>query len=156
MLRVLFVMGDQRLAEIRTEEGSLYFYTHSMGSRLPDDARRALEFASARRGDTMYALRIIVDQLTNSSGSRDSHLGSGLMLVPSGEDEYGGDPCSVVIDLMRWTVTTDCTCVLSGFLRCHASTHNSNGRSWEAPARRHCSDCGGLASNTGYCMECGR
>ncbi len=100
------IMGDRRLAEIKTEEGSLYFYTHSMGSRLPDDARRALEFASARRGDTPYALRIIVDQLISSSGSRDSHLGSGLMLGPDGEDEYGGDPCSVVIDLMRWTVTT--------------------------------------------------
>jgi hypothetical protein len=99
-------MGDRRLAEIRTGEGSLYFYTHSMGSRLPDDARQALEFASARREDTMYALRIIVDQLINSSGSRDSHLGSGLMLGPDGEDEYGGDPHSVTIDLVNWTVTT--------------------------------------------------
>ena len=102
-------MGDRRLAEIRTGEGSLYFYTHSMGSRLPDDARQALEFASARREDAMYALRIVVDQLISSSGSRDSHLGSGLMLGPDpshGEDEYGGDPHSVTIDLVNWTVTT--------------------------------------------------
>ena len=98
-------MGDRRMAEIRTEEGSLYFYTHSTGFQLPDDAKKALEIASVRRGDDMYALRIIVDQLIKSAGSRDSQLGSGLMFGPNCEDEYGGNPHSVVVDMIDWKVS---------------------------------------------------
>ena len=100
-------MGDRRIAEIRTEEGSLYFYTHSTGFALVGDARRALESATPRKEDFSYALRIVVDQMIKSAGSRDSTLNSGLMLKCrsiGGEDEYRGNPHSVVIDLTKWEV----------------------------------------------------
>ena len=99
-------MGDRRIAEIRTEEGSLYFYTHSTGFALVGDARRALESATPRKEDFSYALRIVVDQLIKSAGSRDSELNSGLMFIPRGEDEYGGNPHSGVIDMVKWEVTS--------------------------------------------------
>ena len=99
-------MGDRRIAEIRTEEGSLYFYTHSTGFALPGNAKRALATATPRKNDIDYALRIVVDQLIKSAGSRDSEVGSGLMFSPSAEDSYGGNPHSVVIDMVNWKVTS--------------------------------------------------
>ena len=98
-------MGDRRMAEIKTQDGSLYFYTHSTGFSLPNDAQQALKAAEARKGDDSYALRIIVDQLIKSAGSRDSSLNSGLMFRPNLEDEYGGNPHSVVIDMNKWKVS---------------------------------------------------
>ena len=99
-------MGDRRMAEIRTEEGSLYFYTHSTGFALPGNAKRALELATPRKNDIEYALRRVVDYLIFTSGSRDSEVGSGLMFSPNCEDEYGGNPHSVVIDMVNWKVTS--------------------------------------------------
>tara|TARA_R100000008_G_C3570425_1_gene161756 strand:+ start:375 stop:686 length:312 start_codon:yes stop_codon:yes gene_type:complete len=98
-------MGDRRMAEIKTQDGSLYFYTHSTGFSLPNDAQQALKTAEGRKGDDSYALRIIVDQLIKSAGSRDSSLNSGLMFSPNAEDEYGGNPHSVVIDMIKWKVS---------------------------------------------------
>jgi hypothetical protein len=98
-------MGDRRMAEIRTSDGSLYFYTHHTGLRLPEDAARALALASPRQRDEPYALRRIVDHLILASGSRDQETNSGLMLTPCSEDEYGGDPCSVLIDIPNWKVS---------------------------------------------------
>ena len=95
------------MAELRTSEGSLYFYTHYTGHKLPDDAKDALDVASSRRHDEPYALRRIVDHLIFASGSRDKETNSGLMLKPNLEDEYGmlnSSPCSVLIDLVTWTM----------------------------------------------------
>tara|TARA_Y100000310_G_scaffold195557_1_gene195543 strand:- start:309 stop:602 length:294 start_codon:yes stop_codon:yes gene_type:complete len=92
------------MAEIRTSEGSLYFYTHGTGLTLPEDAQAALNLAEIRKSDEPYALRRIVDHLIYTSMSRDSEVGSGLMLIPDGDDEYAGDPCSVLIDLVAWEV----------------------------------------------------
>ena len=95
------------MAELRTSEGSLYFYTHYTGHKLPDDAKDALALASSRRHDEPYALRRIVDHLIFASGSRDQETNSGLMLSPIAEDEYGmlnSSPCSVLIDLVTWTM----------------------------------------------------
>lgn len=100
-------MGDRRMAEIRTSEGSLWFYTHWTGIDLPQDAEDALELAKPRRGDEPYAVRRIVDHLILASGSRDAEIGSGLMLSPSAEDEYSGDAdevASVLIDVENWRV----------------------------------------------------
>ena len=99
-------MGDRRMAEIRTKEGSLYFYTHWTGFALPGNAKRALELATPRKDDTSYALRRVVDYLIFTSGSRDNELNSGLMFSPNQEDEYGGNPHSVVIDMVNWKVTS--------------------------------------------------
>jgi hypothetical protein len=96
-------MGDRRMAEIKTTDGSFYVYTHWHGSRLPQMAADALALAEARRGDECYALRIVVDQITKDS--RDSETGFGLMLKPNAEDSYNGDVPSVTIDLVAWTVT---------------------------------------------------
>ena len=113
-------MGDRRIAEIKTSEGSLFFYTHYKGHKLPDIAREALELAEPRHkiGDDSYALRRIVDHLIYASGSRDNELNSGLMFSPKAEDEYPKlvnlstfeyRPTSVLIDMIRWRVeATDC------------------------------------------------
>ena len=100
-------MGDRRIAKIKTEDGSLYFYTHWTGHSMVQDAQHALKMAEPRKGDDSYALRIVVDQMIKSAGSRDSTLNSGLMLKCrsiGGEDEYRGNPHSVVIDLTKWEV----------------------------------------------------
>ena len=98
-------MGDGRMAQIKTKGNSLYFYTHWSGCTLPADAQAALDAALPRKGDDPYALRRIVDHLIESSGSRDSEVGSGLMFSPDCEDSYGGDgKASVIIDLDEWRV----------------------------------------------------
>lgn len=99
-------MGDRAMAEIRTDEGSLFFYTHWAGHSLPEQAKAALDKAAPRRGDQSYALKIVVDNLILSSGARDELTGAGLMLTPSAEDSYNNDEPSVVIDLLSWTVST--------------------------------------------------
>ena len=98
-------MGDRAMAEIKTEDGSLYFYTHWHGYHLPDHARRAVEAARGRLGGDSYGTRIIVDQLIKFSNARDSDTGAGLMLQPNAEDEYNGDRPSVIIDAVTGTVT---------------------------------------------------
>lgn len=97
-------MGDRAMAEIKTEEGSLYFYTHWSGCNLHTIAKKALEIARPRKGDDCYALRIVVDQLINLTGCRDSETGCGIMLQPNCEDEYNCDNPSVIIDLKDFTV----------------------------------------------------
>lgn len=92
-------MGDRAMAEIRTEGGSLYLYTHGGGSSLPDDSKEAILFARERWSDYPYAVRIIVDQLTREG--RDEQTGYGLMLTPNAEDEHNSDNPSVIIDLLR-------------------------------------------------------
>lgn len=95
-------MGDRRMAEIITEEGSIYLYTHSHGFELPKMAKKAVEFAKPRLGDESYWVRIVIDQITKPG--RDSHLGFGIMLKPNHEDEYNGDKPSVIIDARTGTV----------------------------------------------------
>ena len=96
-------MGDRAMAEIKTEGGSLYVYTHWSGHELADDAKQAVKSAEGRWGDMPYANRIIVDQLTKNS--RDEETGHGLMLRPDAEDSYSADNPSVVIDLLAQEVT---------------------------------------------------
>lgn len=91
-------MGDRAMAEIKTEDGSLYVYTHYGGHDLPDMAKQAILFAKSRWGDEPYATRIIVDQLIKQG--RDDTLGFGILLKPRAEDEYNNDKPSVVIDLV--------------------------------------------------------
>ena len=99
-------MGDRAMAQIHTETGDLYFYTHWCGSSLPEIAQIALDVAKPRKGDDSYALRIVLDRLIFETGARDREVGAGVMMKPVAEDEHnGGDP-SVVIDLRAWTVKT--------------------------------------------------
>jgi len=99
-------MGNRAMAEIKTEDGSLYFYTHWNGYNLPSLCEQALEVAKDRKGDDAYALRRIVDHLISATGTRDKETGSGLLLSPRAEDSYNGGQPSVVIDLDAWTVET--------------------------------------------------
>ena len=96
-------MGDRRMAEIRTSDGSLYVYTHWNGSQLPEMARAAVEKAEPRLGDESYWVRIVIDQLTKDS--RDMETGFGILLKPNCEDEYNNDKPSVIIDARTGTVT---------------------------------------------------
>ncbi len=96
-------MGDRRMAEIKTEDGSLYLYTHWHGSELPAMALAAVERAKPRLGDEGYWVRIVVDQLTKAG--RDQETGFGLMLKPQFEDEYNRDKPSVIINARTGRVT---------------------------------------------------
>lgn len=95
-------MGDRAMAEIKTEDGSLYVYTHWGGHNLPELAKGAIRFAKGRWLDTPYATRILVDQLTKEG--RDEETGFGLLLAPDAEDAYNSDNPSVVIDLITQTL----------------------------------------------------
>lgn len=92
-------MGDRRMAEIVTEGGSLYVYSHSGGYMMAAKAEDAIKAAQPRWGDPSYETRIVVDQLIK--GGRDSELGYGLMLKPNAEDEYNHGNPSIVIDLQK-------------------------------------------------------
>lgn len=96
-------MGDRAMAEIKTEDGSIYFYTHWCGQGLPEIAKAALAVAQPRRGDDGYATRIVIDQLIKGCGCRDYETGAGIMLKPDAEDEYNDGSPSVVIDIVGWT-----------------------------------------------------
>ena len=95
-------MGDRAMAEIVTDGGSIYVYTHWGGRDLPTRAKQAIKFAEGRWDDRPYSTRIIVDQLTKAS--RDSLTGHGLLLDPHAEDEYNNDNPSVVINLLDLTL----------------------------------------------------
>jgi hypothetical protein len=97
------IMGDRRMAEIRTAKGSLYVYTHWHGYDFPNMARAAIAASAPRRGDSAYEVRILVDQLT--APGRDRETGFGLMLGPDAEDSYNGDSPSIIIDLTTNTLT---------------------------------------------------
>lgn len=94
-------MGDRAMAQIKTEGGSLYFYTHWNGSKLPEVAALALKESSVRAGDDPYELKIVVDVLIREAGGRDEETGGGLMFKPNAEDEYNSDQPSVIIDLIK-------------------------------------------------------
>lgn len=96
-------MGDRAMAEIKTEDGSIYFYTHWTGAYLVRDCEVALAKARPRQGDP-YATRIVIDHLIMASGSRDSETGSAIMLTPNAEDEYNDNYPSVLVDLVDWFV----------------------------------------------------
>jgi hypothetical protein len=89
------------MAEIKTDEGSLYFYTHWTGHKLPQDAQEALSKARNRLDGDPYGTKIVLDHLINTAGARDNETGAGIMLVPNCEDEYNHDKPSVVIDLVN-------------------------------------------------------
>ena len=95
-------MGDRRMAKIKTDEGSLYVYTHWHGSVLPKLAREAVKAAEPRLGDISYWVRIVVDQLCKDG--RDKETGFGIMLKPNHEDEYNNGKPSVIIDSKTGTV----------------------------------------------------
>ena len=73
-------MGDRRIAEIKTEEGSLYFYTHYTGFRMYFDALNALDTASPRREQQEYALKIVLDYMIAASNARDNDANAGIWL----------------------------------------------------------------------------
>ena len=73
-------MGDRRIAEIKTVEGALYFYTHYTGFRMYNDALNALDAASPRRDEPDYALKIVLDYMIGAASARDSETGAGISL----------------------------------------------------------------------------
>lgn len=97
-------MGDRRMAEIKTKDGSLYVYTHWDGDRMPANAKVAILEAKNRWYDHSYATNTIVGCLT--ARGRDG-LGFGLMPQPTEEDSYNAGTPSIVIDLVNRTLTVD-------------------------------------------------
>ena len=49
-------MGDRAMAQIKTEGGSLYVYTHWGGYDLPQNAMLAIQQAKPRWNDEAYAV----------------------------------------------------------------------------------------------------
>lgn len=107
-------MGDRRMLEIKTENGSLYVYAHSHGFELPGLAVQAAKAAAVRLGDECYWTRIFLDQLLKPG--RDSECGWGVMLLPNYEDGYrpgGVEGASVLVESETgevtelWPVVTD-------------------------------------------------
>ena len=96
-------MGDRRMIELKTRDGSLYVYLHNRGFQAPEIVTEAIKFAQPRWNDDSYALRIIVDQILK--GGRDQLLSYGLMLKPNVEDEYNGNTPSITIDLVKQQLT---------------------------------------------------
>ena len=96
-------MGDRRMIDLKTRDGSLYVYLHSNGYAAPAIVTEAIEFAQPRWSDESYALRIIVDQIIK--GGRDQVLSYGLMLEPNVEDEYNHNEPSLVVDLVEQKFT---------------------------------------------------
>ena len=88
-------MGDRRMAEIKTSDGSLYVYTHWHGHEFPEMAKQATKKAAPRLGDEAYWVRIVVDQLC--APGRDKETGFGIMLKPNAEDSYNQDEPSIII-----------------------------------------------------------
>jgi len=95
-------MGDRRMVEIRTKEGSLYLYTHLGGYAMPERVMRAIGTAKPRWDDAPYAMHILVDQITTPD--RDSEIGTGIMLKPTAEDQYNDNNPSIIIDLVAQTL----------------------------------------------------
>ena len=99
-------MGDRAMCEIKVNDGSIFFYTHWSGHRLPECAKIALKDANPRLGDDSYAMKIVIDSLLRETQVRDCETGGGIMLQPYAEDEYNNDSPSVIIDLTDGTVKT--------------------------------------------------
>jgi hypothetical protein len=102
-------MGDRRIVEISTSDGSFYIYTHWGGSNFRSRCEEALTaahgFKSAAMGPTPNnyggaALAIVAHLSTSHATSLHLALASGA------EDEYsrGGREPSIVIDLVNWQV----------------------------------------------------
>ncbi len=91
-------MGNRRMAEIKTRDGSLYVYTHSGGHEFAKRAQDAVKAAAPRLGDDSYVMHILVDQLMKPG--RDRETDYGLMLAPYAEDEYNDGEPSIVINLI--------------------------------------------------------
>ena len=92
------------MAEIRMTAGSLYIYTHWLGSELPELAKHAIFTAAHVWDDEDCATHALVDQITRYG--RDETTGWGLLLDPSSaEDSYNHDQPSVIIDLVNQVLT---------------------------------------------------
>lgn len=97
-------MGDRAMAEIKTDGGSIFIYTHWGGFDLSKDAKEAIRKAMPRiqMNDLPYSTHIVIDQLIK--GCRDSETGIGIMLNDNAEDEYNNNKPSVIIDLVNQTL----------------------------------------------------
>jgi len=96
-------MGARTNFHFKTEQGVMTLYSHWGGDTKVMDLAKALHAARGRlQGDTGYALRIIVDQLTKDA--RDSETGYGIYLDDiGGEEQYS----PITVDLTNNTVIDD-------------------------------------------------
>ena len=111
-------MGARTNFHFKTNEDTLTLYSHWGGDERKQDLARAMYAALPRKGDTPYALRIMVSQLIGTSW--DEETGYGLFLnEPAGAEESYG---TLEINLDNWTVTDDGNTVsIEHFIR-----YNSN------------------------------
>ena len=91
------------MAELKTADGSIFIYSHWTGYEMPETAKQAIKTARPRWDDEPYANRIIIDQLTKPG--RDAETGFGIMLKPDAEDSYNNDEPSVIINIIKRTLT---------------------------------------------------
>ena len=96
-------MGARTNFHFKTNEDTLTLYSHWGGDSRKKDLARAMYAALPRKGDTPYALRIMVSQLIGTSW--DEETGYGLLVNNPGgaEESYG----NLEINLDTWTVNDD-------------------------------------------------
>jgi hypothetical protein len=96
-------MGARTNFHFKTNEDTLTLYSHWGGDSRKNDLARAMYAALPRKGDTPYALRIMVSQLIGDTW--DEQTGYGLLVNNPGgaEESYG----NLEINLDTWTVTDD-------------------------------------------------
>ena len=97
-------MGARTNFKFKTDQGTMTLYSHWGGDTKAQDLARALHKAEPRlsMGDTAYALRIIIDQLTIDG--RDSETGYGIFLGEAeGEEQFS----PVTVDLTNNTIIDD-------------------------------------------------
>lgn len=96
-------MGARTNFHFKTNEDTLTLYSHWGGEERKKDLARAMYAALPRKGDTPYALRIMVSQLIGTSW--DEQTGYGLFVNnPAGAEESYG---YLEINLDTWTVNDD-------------------------------------------------
>lgn len=96
-------MGDRRQVVFDCrQDRKIFLYTHWGGSRLPQHAALAIDFARGRWTDRPYFIKIVIDQLTMMA--RDLQTGFGIYPLYM-ESEYD----DVIIDVEAMVVTIGTT-----------------------------------------------
>jgi hypothetical protein len=79
------IMGDRAQIAVETYDGDVFLYTHSGGSEVLEDAKRALDLGRERWEDPEYLARIVFDTM---KGSDQGTTGFGISLSQNGDLEH--------------------------------------------------------------------
>src|SRR5438067_12177549 len=75
-----FAMGDRANVGVTGKDGTVFFYTHWSGSKLPEIVAAGLERGETRWSDTSYLRRIIFCELIKNSVLDETGYGISLKI----------------------------------------------------------------------------